>query len=386
MALQSFGINSSSIGVGVRVPLGTADSAFVDFAAIISSSDDKAIVGTGSNQLVNIQGMVVAANTAVDLGGSGNGSGQYLLVGPSGYVGGFGTHVVTMFASNSTIDNRGTIWGGGTYCLTAGGNVGTTTVLNSGTIEGTVFGITHGSNADVLVVNNSGLIKSIGYAIDGSDSAEQINNTGQITGMLLLVGGNDVYSGAAGHLSGKLFGGSGIDTAIGGIDNDWFEGGAESDALTGNGGADTLLGDDGNDTLNGGLGNDILDGAIGNDRLFGGAGNDKLTGGANNDLFVFNTALNASTNRDVITDFNHVADTFQLENAIFTKLGAGVHALNAGFFHAGTKAADANDYIIYNKASGVLSYDNDGNGAHAAIAFAQLINKPVLAANDFAVI
>jgi len=28
------------------------------------------------------------------------------------------------------------------------------------------------------------------------------------------------------------------------------------------------------------------------------------TGGANNDFFVFNTALNASTNRDVITDFN----------------------------------------------------------------------------------
>ena len=73
-----------------------------------------------------------------------------------------------------------------------------------------------------------------------------------------------------------------------------------------------------------------------------------------------------------ITDFNHVADTFQLENAVFTKLGAGVHALNPAFFRAGVKALDGNDYIIYNRTTGNVSYDNDGNGAHAAIAFAYL--------------
>ena len=33
-----------------------------------------------------------------------------------------------------------------------------------------------------------------------------------------------------------------------------------------------------------------------------------------------------------------------------------------------------------------LFYDNDGSGAHAAIAFATLSNQPVLAANDFLVI
>ena len=152
-----------------------------------------------------------------------------------------------------------------------------------------------------------------------------------------------------------MFGEAGLDTLTGGNAGDRFEGGAENDALAGNGGADTLLGQDGNDTLNGGLGNDLdggrqrhvewrsrqrlPDGGLGNDTLFGGAGIDNLTGGANNDFFVFNTALNASTNRDMITDFNHVADTFKLENAIFTKLGAGVHALNPAFFRAGVKAA-----------------------------------------------
>ena len=60
--------------------------------------------------------------------------------------------------------------------------------------------------------------------------------------------------------------------------------------------------------------------------------------------------------------------------------------LNPAFFRAGVKALDANDYIVYNKANGVLSYDADGSGAHAAIAFAVLVNRPVLAANDFVVI
>ena len=129
-----------------------------------------------------------------------------------------------------------------------------------------------------------------------------------------------------------------------------------------------------------------MDGGIGNDTLFGGAGNDKLTGGLNNDFFVFNTAPNASTNRDVVTDFNHVADTFRLENAVFTKLGAGVHALSPAFFRAGAAALDANDFIVYNQATGILSYDVNGNAAGGAIAFAVLVNKPVLAANDFAVI
>jgi len=147
-----------------------------------------------------------------------------------------------------------------------------------------------------------------------------------------------------------------------------------------------LLGDDGNDTLNGGLGNDILDGGNGNDTLFGGPGKDDLTGGAGSDYLVFNTALNALSNRDTVRNFSHVEDTFRLENAVFTKLGAGVHALNPAFFRAGVKALDGNDYIVYNKASGVLSYDNDGNGAHAAIAFAALTNRPALAANDFVVI
>jgi Ca2+-binding RTX toxin-like protein len=138
--------------------------------------------------------------------------------------------------------------------------------------------------------------------------------------------------------------------------------------------------------LNGDAGGNALSGLAGNDRLFGGAGKDSLTGGLGADSFVFNTPLNGSTNRDIVTDFVHGQDKFWLENAVMAKLGAGVHALSAAFFHAGPAAADANDYIVYNRATGVLSYDADGNGAGNPVAIALLMNKPVLTAGDFLVI
>jgi hypothetical protein len=38
----------------------------------------------------------------------------------------------------------------------------------------------------------------------------------------------------------------------------------------------------------------------------------------------------------------------------------------------GPKAGDANDYIVYDKGTGVVSYDADGNGRGAAVAFAKV--------------
>ena len=64
-------------------------------------------------------------------------------------------------------------------------------------------------------------------------------------------------------------------------------------------------------------------------------------------------------------------DSFQLENAIFTKLGAA-GALNGNFFHLGAAAADANDFIVYNQATGALFYDINGSGAGGAIQIATL--------------
>ena len=68
---------------------------------------------------------------------------------------------------------------------------------------------------------------------------------------------------------------------------------------------------------------------------------------------------------DTVTDYNVANDTIQLENAVFTALTA-TGTLASSQFKPGTKALDANDFIIYNKASGALLYDADGNGAVAA--------------------
>lgn len=235
--------------------------------------------------------------------------------------------------------------------------------------------------------------------------------------------GNDIINGGAGN--DKLYGGTGVDTvtyatassgvkvnlaittaqATGGSGNDTvvgFEniiGSAFADILTGTAANNTMSGGSNNDTLNAGAGNDNLNGGLGNDKLFGGLGNDilnggagrdTLTGGGGKDFFVFNTALNATTNIDTITDFVAIDDTIRLENAVFTKLGLTTGAMNAAFFKdlaSGTQ--DSNDYIVYNHNTGVLSYDANGNvnGTTDAIQFALLgvTTHPTITAADFVV-
>ena len=118
--------------------------------------------------------------------------------------------------------------------------------------------------------------------------------------------------------------------------------------------------------------------------LDGKGGNDLLTGGAGADIFAFTAALGAG-NVDTIADFVAGTDKIGLDDAIFTAIG-GLGALNANAFVTGAGAADADDRIVYNSATGQLFYDADGNGGGAAILFATLQGAPVLAASDFQVI
>jgi Ca2+-binding RTX toxin-like protein len=165
-------------------------------------------------------------------------------------------------------------------------------------------------------------------------------------------------------------------------------GNALANLIVGNNAANTLNGGAKADGLQGMAGNDTLIGGDGSDVLIGGAGNDRLTGGLGNDFFVFNARLSASANKDTIVDFSNASgnnDTFRLDNAVMAKLG-GTGTLKAAYFYAGTAAHDADDHIIYNKATGALIYDSNGNAAGGAIQFATLIHKPVLTNFDFVVI
>lgn len=131
-------------------------------------------------------------------------------------------------------------------------------------------------------------------------------------------------------------------------------------------------------------GNDRLTGGSGDNWLNGGDGKDILTGGGGNDLFIFDTKIR-SANIDTITDFNVKDDTIWLDRDVFTKAGK-VGDLSSGAFHIGAKAHDASDRIIYDKATGKLFYDADGDGGGAAIQFALLGKGLALTASDFDII
>jgi len=117
----------------------------------------------------------------------------------------------------------------------------------------------------------------------------------------------------------------------------------------------------------------------------GGAGNDTLVGGDGNDRYVFDSALNASTNVDRLSDFSVADDTVALDGAVFDALPAG--ALASAAFFIGSAAHDADDRLIYNATTGALFYDADGNGGAAtAVQFATLGSGLALTNNDFLVV
>jgi Ca2+-binding RTX toxin-like protein len=143
-----------------------------------------------------------------------------------------------------------------------------------------------------------------------------------------------------------------------------------------------------NDTITGDGGNNYIDAIVGNDIIDGGLGNDYLIGGSGLDIFIFDTALNATTNIDTIADFTAVDDTIQLSKAIFTVLTA-TGTLSASYFLANSTgtAGDSNDYILYNTTTGALYYDADGSGSGAAVEFAVLgtSTHPAITNADFIV-
>ena len=84
-------------------------------------------------------------------------------------------------------------------------------------------------------------------------------------------------------------------------------------------------------------------------------------------------------------DFVHGQDVIQLDDDIFAAAGA-VGTLDSNALVLGNAAADADDRIIYNSASGNIFYDADGNGAGAAILFAHVTAGTVLTNSDFQIV
>ena len=240
-------------------------------------------------------------------------------------------------------------------------------------------------------------------------------------------GGNDRIETGAGN--DVLDGGSGIDTLVGGAGNDAYvvdrvtdlideRGGSGIDTVrssvtfslvetsyvrgafenltllgsgningTGNRGGNIITGNGGNNTLDGGAGNDKLTAGSGNDSIIGGLGTDMLSGGAGKDTFVFNTAPNALRNVDTISDFNVVHDRIVLENAIFRAIGApGLLPSSAFASNSTGVATDAKHRLVYERDTGELYYDSNGNKAGGSTLIAKLDPNLSLTYRDFDII
>ena len=147
----------------------------------------------------------------------------------------------------------------------------------------------------------------------------------------------------------------------------------EGNSIITGGGNDTLVGQEGNDTLAAGEGSD---------NLSGGAGFDTLTGGGGADAFHFDL-LTSANEADRITDFEVLTDTMQLHNF---SLPAGALAASTFVANATGTAADGLDRIVYDRVTGNLFYDPDGNGAAVAMQFAILDAGLALTFRDFLVV
>jgi Ca2+-binding RTX toxin-like protein len=238
----------------------------------------------------------------------------------------------------------------------------------------------HNSRDDVYHYTNEVLIA---LARDGSrmtlkdtDGGEDWLDMSAMTGNLLL----RMMPGTVSNVGGARFltidPASDIENAVGGSGND---------EIIGTLGANKIYGMRGDDNIWTGSGDDLLS---------GGAGNDTLRGGSGNDVFLFDRALNAATNVDLIVDFNNFTlddDIIWLDVSIFSALSLG--DLDSVYFTVGTAATDSLDRIIYDYATGALYYDADGLGGAAQIKFAQLTDlnpftgpHPALSFSDFKVV
>jgi len=336
----------------------------------------------------NVENLTLTGTAAIN--GTGNGLANTLLGNSAANIlnGGAGKDILNGGAGSDTMIGGS---GNDTYYVDNWNDITTETSTLAAEIDTVVSSVcrTLGANLENLTLTGTAEINGIGNELANTLTGNSTSN---------------ILNGRAGNDS--INGGAGIDIMIGGLGNDIYFVDNEYDVTletstlateidtvksnvnrtlganlekltltgtaaidgTGNILANTLVGNSGSNTLNGGLGNDTL------------------RGGAGMDTFVFDSILNAATNKDTLADFTVVDDTIRLDKTIFTQLSLGT--LNADQFKSLTTGAvvDADDYILYNRASGALMYDADGSGSGAAIQFAILTTKPAINAADFVVV
>jgi Ca2+-binding RTX toxin-like protein len=138
----------------------------------------------------------------------------------------------------------------------------------------------------------------------------------------------------------------------------------------------------GDDVLTGGTEEDFFVGGAGNDVLKGGFDVDTLVGGAGNDVFVFDSvSQNAGKDAVGVTGVNLFTpgqDKIGLDANTFKKVDAD----KDGVFDA----AAFGTFIVYDAATGTLSFDKNGDKPNGLVELATIVGAPALTAADFALV
>lgn len=374
---------------------------------LFGGAGENTLYGDGGDDYLNAW---ITSSVCSLFGGSGN---DYLVIGDGGGVLDGGSGADTLYGGD----------GGDTYVVDSASDW----VIESyvpfydndpnpkDTVQSTASW-TLGANLEVLQLEGSQNINGTGNSLNNTITGNSAFNTlSGLDGWDTVDGGSGNDSIAGGNGNDSLIGGDGNDSLNGGAGNDYLNGGAGRDRaifdgssaitvdlsksvaqntglgsdvltniedVTSGNGNDHLTGNSAANRLTGGKGNDVLAGGSGNDSLFGGDGKDTLTGGENSDSFYFSSAL-VSENVDRVKDFDTSADSIGLDDSIFTGLAIG--ALTSAAFASNTtgQAGDASDRIIYEKDTGNLYFDKDGNGASPHILVAVLQPNLPMSNSDF---
>jgi len=176
------------------------------------------------------------------------------------------------------------------------------------------------------------------------------------------------------HLKGM----GGNDSLDGGAGDDTLSGGNGKDDISGADGDDDLMGGNGKDDLDGGLDDDVLKGGNGNDVLNGGDGLDTLSGGRGRDTFVFS---DPASGPDTIKDFHSHVDKIAIDFNPDAEEDLGPDDFFLSTDLSGLAAGQA--ALIYDRATGILSYDADGLDGNDAVELAHLKPGAMLSKGDF---
>ena len=215
--------------------------------------------------------------------------------------------------------------------------------------------------------------------------AGQIKAMSESTGGVVSFSATGFSISAAGFFDAALSGDEVYfqEVILAGDDTMYGTDGRRGDVLAVGAGHDQLYGYNGDDVLAGEAGRDTIEGGGGNDTLKGGEGRDVLVGNKGADTFEFTGRLNAA-HADKIRDFAHGVDQFYVKWGLGND-GGRPFDLAQDAFHLGTVAADAEDRVIYDAATGRVLYDKDGFGGDDAVLFATVKAGITLDHTDFLV-